>query len=141
MATIITMTATMPILTKRLVQLKDAYVATLPRGDLLEYVEATQWRRKKPGITCVPQRTFLAGRPLIATNYEDVSTLTIKDQRWICCLKEVIFTKSLECKPNGWNQVASLASYMHINAGPPPPKPSTPLCDKRFIADLQYATF
>jgi hypothetical protein len=33
---------------------------------------------------------------LITTNYEDVSTLAIKDRRWFCRLKEVLFTESLK---------------------------------------------
>jgi hypothetical protein len=36
---------------------------------------------------------------LITTNYEDASTLVIKDRGWFCRLKEVVlFTESLEYK-------------------------------------------
>jgi hypothetical protein len=35
---------------------------------------------------------------LIATNYQDVSTLAVQDQRWFPCLKESLFTESLKHK-------------------------------------------
>jgi hypothetical protein len=45
---------------------------------------------------------------LITTNYEDVSTLAIKDRRWFHRLKEVIFTESLEYKQQ-WLESVRLA--------------------------------
>jgi hypothetical protein len=73
---------------------------------------------------------------LITTNYEDVSTLAIKDRRWFCCLKEeVLFTESLEYKQQ-WLESVHLEriQYMHVNAKPPP-MPNAPSCDRRFVAD------
>ncbi len=49
---------------------------------------------------------------LITTNYEDVSTLTIKDRRWFCCLKEVLFAKSLEYK-HQWLESVCLARIQY----------------------------
>jgi hypothetical protein len=45
---------------------------------------------------------------LITSNYEDVSTLAIKDRRWFRRLKEVLFTESLEYK-HQWLESVRLA--------------------------------
>jgi hypothetical protein len=49
---------------------------------------------------------------LIPTNYEDVSTLAIKDRRWFRCLKEVPFTESLEYKQQ-WLESVCLARILY----------------------------
>jgi hypothetical protein len=45
---------------------------------------------------------------LITTNYKDASTLAIKDRRWFRCLKEVLFSGSLEYKDQ-WLESVRLA--------------------------------
>jgi hypothetical protein len=71
---------------------------------------------------------------LITANYEDVSALTIQDQRWLRHLKEVLFTESLEYK-HGWLEYVHLARIKYARQHQPPPRPNAPSCSRRFIAD------
>jgi hypothetical protein len=69
---------------------------------------------------------------LITTNYKDASTLAIKDRRWFRCLKEVLFTKSLEYKHQWLESVRLRASDMHIGVEFPP-TPNTPSSDRHLV--------
>jgi hypothetical protein len=56
---------------------------------------------------------MLGWMPSSLLNYEDVFTLAIKDRRWFSCLKEVLFTKSLQYKQQ-WLESVCLVRIRYV---------------------------